>query len=182
MSFPNEIRYNPPVLSLHRRINTDDLQTLFIYILKSKPKPWLYIFLLKMPSTDYGAPNWLNYPVQPKFENQSVGWEDFCGIKSSWRGHRGPMYLLPEPAFIPPDASNARINLHHALCLQYGSCHPWLVESPDEIVQNSTDQSGLPGGGDWFSFIFLVFSFSSCPAWLRGVRCFSLSDGCRSEG
>lgn len=41
--------------------------------------------------------------------------------------------------------------------LQYGSCHLWLVESPDEIVQKSTDQSGLPR--DWFSFIFL-FSFS----------------------
>lgn len=73
-----------------------------------------------------------------------MGCEDFSGIKSSLRGHAGPVYLLPEPAFIQPDASNAGINLHNAFSLQYGSCHLWLVESADEIVQNSTNQSGLP--------------------------------------
>ncbi len=73
-----------------------------------------------------------------------MGCEDFSGIKSSLKGHAGPVYLLPESAFIRPDASNVGINLHNAFSLQYGSCHLWLVESPDEIVQNSTDQSGLP--------------------------------------
>lgn len=39
MRFLNEIRYNPSALSLHRWINRDNLQALFIYILKTKPKP-----------------------------------------------------------------------------------------------------------------------------------------------
>lgn len=52
MRFLNEIRYNPSALSLHRWINRDNLQAHFIYILKTKPKPWLYIFLLKIPSMD----------------------------------------------------------------------------------------------------------------------------------
>lgn len=81
--------------------------------------------------------------IPPSQSLKSVGCEDFSGIKPSLRGLVGPVCLPPEPAFIRPDASNAGINLHNAFSLQYGSCHLWLVESPDEIVQNSTDQSSL---------------------------------------
>lgn len=67
------------------------------------------------------------------------------GIKLSLKGgaRRPSVFTAGAPRLSDLMPPNAGINLHNAFSLQYGSCHLWLVESPDEIVQNSTDQSGL---------------------------------------
>lgn len=72
------------------------------------------------------------------------------------------VYCQREPAFIPPDASNAGINLHNAFSLQYGPCHLWLVESPDEIVQKLHRSIKLGSPIDFLSSFF-VFSFLPAP-------------------